>query len=515
MRFIQATSYFFTAFFNKLTPAHISLLVLLLVSWVLLSSHLWHGDILFHTDLARDFLVLQDILETKNPTLIGPRSGGIPGVFHGPLWYYMSLVPFAVVQGSPALMGWFWWSLAVLSTIAMLFTVYWFTKNKTLSIGTAIGFSFIAIPFSVAPVNNYLADLFAFVVFAVWLQWLLKPKMLLAALGWFGLGLLVQFQMAFAIPIAVLWFPVFVYYALKQKNIQQILSVVLFTLPLLSFLVFELRHDWLQVRSVLIYLQTPSTADISTGSWVAQRIESALTDGLNIFELPKYFAILPLLAIGAAGLWKKKKKPLLTYLTILVLLWYFGWWLLAFGFSGTVWGYYFTPFAGIIVLGLAIFSDHVKWAPYLLVVLFIWLAVQRSSAVLYTPDRFGGASWVLLSEIAAEALSEPNRGYFVYSQDQFAYPLKYALSYYADTHSAASATAYTKLPQTVLVKAPDDPKNPYSTAQDWQMNKIGITSEATQVIEYPYGYTIEVFTLTETELNSPVDPNLILDLHFR
>ena len=53
--------------------------------------HLFKADVRFHTDIARDFLVMADIVETNKPTLIGPKSGGISGVFHGPAWYYLNL----------------------------------------------------------------------------------------------------------------------------------------------------------------------------------------------------------------------------------------------------------------------------------------------------------------------------------------------------------------------------------------------------------------------------------------
>jgi hypothetical protein len=57
--------------------------VLILINVFLSAWYVINGDIVFHTDIARDFLVLQDIVETHKPTLIGPRSGGISGVFHG------------------------------------------------------------------------------------------------------------------------------------------------------------------------------------------------------------------------------------------------------------------------------------------------------------------------------------------------------------------------------------------------------------------------------------------------
>ncbi|MFA5584760.1 MAG: hypothetical protein WDA09_11150, partial [Bacteriovoracaceae bacterium] len=81
--------------------------ILLFLTLYLLTSHLRHGDLLVHADVGRDLLVLEELVQTRQPTLIGPRAG-IAGVFHGPLWYYLNLPVFVLVGGNPVLMGWYW-----------------------------------------------------------------------------------------------------------------------------------------------------------------------------------------------------------------------------------------------------------------------------------------------------------------------------------------------------------------------------------------------------------------------
>lgn len=480
---------------------------------LLLSSHLWNGDILFHTDLARDFLVLEELIETKNPTLIGPRSGGIPGVFHGPLWYYLSLIPFVLSKGDPVIMGWFWWLLGVISSLVLLTLTYKLTKNLTISILVAIGFSLKLLPLATSPVNNYMADLFSFLVFAVWLAWLQKPSLKLAMAGWFGLGLLVQFQMAFAVPIALVWFPVFLFYLYRNKKYQHLLSVILFVPPILSFIFFEVRHDFLQTRSVLSYLQLEKSGELSLIERLLQRLLSAFGDGLNIYSLPAFFA--PIITGIFCWFGLKTKNKLVKNAITLFTVWYVGWWILACLFSGTIWIYYFSPFFGILFLCIGLISSQSKIPKYLFITLILWLFLQSRSTFLYTETRFDGSSWKLLSRIAEQSLSKPDRGYFVYSQDQFAYSLKYAFSYYAKTHPEVNAKSFEKRSETVLVKAADDPRNPYSTSQDWQSNKIKISEQPIETISFPFGYVMEVYNLSEETINKPVDPNLIIDLHFR
>ena len=81
----------------------------------LFSLHLFLGDLLFHTDIARDFLLMQDIAFNHKLTLIGPRAGGIPGVFFGPIWLYLNLPVFILGHGDPIVVGYFWVFLFLLS----------------------------------------------------------------------------------------------------------------------------------------------------------------------------------------------------------------------------------------------------------------------------------------------------------------------------------------------------------------------------------------------------------------
>jgi hypothetical protein len=509
-----ATQYFkeLQKAFSHSKKINFGLLLLIIVVCIGLASHLFNGDILFHTDLARDFLVLDDIIQTKKITLIGPRSGGISGVFHGPLWYYINIVPFLITNGNPVLMGWFWWFLGVLATLTFFITVQKLTQKMTVSLLTTLCFALIIIPGSANAVNNYLADLFSFLVFVCWWMWYKKPSFITAALGWFGLGLLVQFQMAFAIPMAIAWFPFFVIKVLKEKLWQQLLTVLLFLPPLSSFVLFDLRHDWLQVRSVLQYVQS-STPETTLTERLLPRFFSALVDGLDVFRLPKMLSSGFLLLMAFLG-WRTRNTEVRSILGLCGV-WYVGWWLVTLIFSGTIWQYYFSPFFGIFFVCVAMVAARSKVAHGLLALGAFLLLFQSQHALFYKPGRFNSSSWKLLTRIAADALSEPNKGYFLYSQDQFTYSLKYTFLWQEKLHQEVPAFAFKKKPKTVVVKAVDDPTNPHMSAEIWQQQRININQEPDSVTSYPFGYRLEEYSLDEKAMMVPIDPNLILDLHFR
>ncbi|MBU0576527.1 hypothetical protein KJ654_02600 [Patescibacteria group bacterium] len=476
-----------------------------------MSIHLWHGDVLFHTDVARDFLIMDEIVLTKSPTLIGPRSG-IPGVFHGPLWYYINLPFFIISKGNPITMGWFWWFLGIASALLFLYLIFKKTENLTVSLLATIGFSLSLLPSAAYPTNNYLANLLSFVIFYIFLKWYKNPKFIISALGWFILGLLVQFQMAFAVPLAMILFPIFIYRLAKTKQLKQIPSALTFLIPLSTFLLFDLRHDFLQIRSAISYITYPGNEDAGILLRVLDRIKLLFLDGVNIFGLNKYLSLLVISIFLFLGFKTKKQEVKLSIKLFIYL--YVGWWITTVVFSGTVWLYYFSPFFGILFFLIAIVTNGSKKAKILLLIATIILAFTAKDSMRYYNNRFDVSSWKLLSQISAEGLSKPNRGYFLYSQDQFAYPLKYAFKFYQRQHPNSQATSYSKQAQTILVKGEDDPKNPFSTSEDWQLNKIRINKQPEKIIDYP-GYTLELYDLNEEEINISIDPNLITNMHFR
>ncbi|MGI5826295.1 MAG: hypothetical protein ACOX50_02685 [Patescibacteria group bacterium] len=500
-------------FFSKISPGNLLLFLLLFLVIGLLTSHLRNEDILFHTDVARDFLVLEEIVQTKKPTLIGARSGGIPGVFHGPSWYYVNLPFFLFSQGNPVMMGWFWWLIGITAVFSFTFVIFKLTKNITASLLGALCFSLILLPACAGPVNNYLADLFSFLVFLVWLRWYEKPTVLLSLIGWFGTGLLVQFQMAFAVPIILLLLPIFIWRTLKLKLYYQIPSILILAIPLSTFILFELRHDFLQIKSVIQYIQGSGTAGATFVQRVWERFQLMSLGATDIFSIPKFLAPVVVIAFVYIGV-KSNNKQIKKSLQLLGYL-YFAWWIISLVFSGSVWSYYFSPFWGIFLLVISLIAAQSHLAKILLFFLILSLFSSRKVEFFYSPSRFDASSWKLLSGIAKDGLAKENQGYFLYSQDQFAYPLKYAFSYFLKRHPNIQADAFKKKNWTVLVKAADDPNNPWLTAEYWQHEKVKITQEPALIKEYPFGYTLEVYNLEEKDLLVPSDPNLIQNLHFR
>jgi len=115
----------------------ITRILLLLVTAICIYISGWyvfHGSIVFHTDIARDFLLIEDIVKNKPLTLIGPRSGGIPGVFHGPLWLYLNVPAFVIGTGNPVTVGWFWMMLSIINLIVIFMTAQNLFRDQRISL---------------------------------------------------------------------------------------------------------------------------------------------------------------------------------------------------------------------------------------------------------------------------------------------------------------------------------------------------------------------------------------------
>ncbi len=498
--------------FRKLSLFQYFLALVLIALVVIMSSYLWHGDVLIHTDVARDLLVVREMVENKQVTLIGPRSS-IPGVFHGALWYYIYLIPFILSHGDPLLMGWFWFTVVLFVAILFLFISHSLIKNLTISLLLTICFILLELPGAAGPTNIFFANLFAFVPFILFWRWHQKPSIKLAAIGWLTMGLLAQFQMAFIVPLALSWGLVFLWKIIKEKKWSQLFAPLFFILPFFTFIIFDLRHDFLQTNSFLTYIQT-AKSDMSFYLRLTERISLAFYNGINLFGLKNLWLNLLIWFVFSFLAWRHSNKELKKFY-FTTIYWYFSWWILTLAFSGTIWSFYFDPFVSILLLTVGVIASKSSVAKYLLIILTFFSIFQSRGNFSYSPDRFNSSSWKLLSNIAADSLSEQGVGYFLYSQDQFAYPLKYAFAFHQQENPNLKGAHFVKQPTTILIKSADNPDNPWSTSSHWQTSKININMESTYTKFYPYGYVLEKYLLDEKTLNEPVDPNLVRGLEFR
>src|SRR5947208_2555439 len=102
---------------------YVGIVLLILYNLYLCCISVLNGEVNFFNDVARDFLLLQE-LDYKKIVFIGPRSN-TTGLFHGPLWTYINYPAYLLGHGNPVVVAWFW----ILLTIVFLIVSFFIAKK--------------------------------------------------------------------------------------------------------------------------------------------------------------------------------------------------------------------------------------------------------------------------------------------------------------------------------------------------------------------------------------------------
>ncbi len=496
-------------YFNKI------ILVLIIANVFLSSWFALHKDINFHTDIARDYLVLEEIVNTKKPTLIGPRSGGIPGVFHGPLWFYVNLPAFIIGNGNPGVVAWFW----ILLSVSGIATTYYFGKklfNEKAALLAALLLSVYSIFYTRSLFNPYGAVLFFPVFFYLFWRYIKTQKFIFLISSLFTLGIIMQFQIAFGAPILFLTFLYNLKIILKRKNFTHLLAYGILLLPLSTYVFFDLRHDFLQIRSVIQYIsEKQDVGQLPFMDIIVSRIRGIFLDGLDMVHMaPWYAAPVSLLFIFALAKIIRNKKLEWRDRYILFFYYYIGFWAICFLYKGVVWEYYYWPF---LPMTLLIFTSFYKLIDKrLFTAIFLYVFIINLQAAI-PPLKKAGEGWQFYHSLAQKIYTDAPEefGYYIYTPDQFGYSERYGMNYTHKEFSNKKVQPYSKNKVTYLIIAPPPGDKPYLNADWWRTNQIKFSMEPDEIFKYDNGFVVEKYILTEEEISIPSDPNLIQDLHFR
>src|SRR5258706_15831838 len=99
------------------------LVPIFLVALILRWWYLPQKALSFAYDQARDAFTVQNILN-GHLKILGPPVSGVPGLFHGVLYYYVIAPTYYIGHGNPVLVAFF---LSFISSLGV-FTVYFLTK---------------------------------------------------------------------------------------------------------------------------------------------------------------------------------------------------------------------------------------------------------------------------------------------------------------------------------------------------------------------------------------------------
>mgnify|MGYP005855419405 CR=1 FL=1 len=472
-------------------------------------------NITFHTDIARDFLLMEEITATKKPTLIGPRAGGIPGVFHGPLWLYLNLPAFILGDGNPILIGYFWIFLAILA----VFLFYISTKNifnKQIAIFATLLYSAIISRHIPSLFNTFGALIFTPLFFLLFVDYLKTKKIKSLSLCLFFLGILVQFQVGYG-GVLVFLTSLFLFFTIiKEKRYFHLTSFLFLLIPLSSFLLFELRHNFFQIRSVISYFQNKQIAgEMIFSDWFFGRLKGLFFDGINLVPQNPFWNLpitIFLIILFIKILKNKKLKYRNTYLYFYFF--YLGFWFVMFFYKGIIWGFFYWGFLPLMVM---IFSSFYEvFDKKIFLALFVIIYCLNSYSGFLIAKNFRG-QWQLYYQMAKKIFKnsqEREFGYYVYSPDLYGYSGRYAFSYVQKEYFHKKAISYEKRRETFLLIEPPPDDKPWLNSVWWVKNQVNINKKPAKVFYFDQ-YRIEKYLLNYQETKIPADPNLIKDMHFR
>ncbi|MBI4038748.1 hypothetical protein HY384_02200 [Candidatus Daviesbacteria bacterium] len=495
-----------------------SLLLILIAFNIILNAYwLLLGDIHYDIDVSRDFLVIDDIIRNNHLTLLGPRSGAIPGVFHGPLWFYVNLPAFLFGGGNPLIVGWFWFLLSAI----FLLVVFWVAKKL---FGFEIGLLsalLLSVNSIVNPTiglknfyNPYGAVFLSPIFFFSFYKYIITYKFKYLIYSLFILGLIIQFQMAFGVPIFFAITPLIIYLLYKKKRIWHLLSYFILLIPLSSFIIFDLKHNGLQFKALIRYLNETSEV-INLLDIFKLRINEFtfnffdfLSPGKNI--LTAFYAI-NFLILFPYSLRKSNRQQKTAYFIFGYL--FLGFWVITLFFPGGV-GNYFWPLLPLTIIIFCSFYNFIKKEIFILFFLILYLVnfYEGILAILeFKTDvnQRGPHSWAFNLQVAKKIYDDAKDdfGYFNFSPDRFAYQQRYAMIYTKKFFPNIYSFSSIKKPLTYLVEV-DPPKDrSYLNGTNWRIADVKIDREPDQVFRLDF-IKIEKYWLSDDEIKKPSNPYL-------
>ncbi|MBI2018471.1 hypothetical protein HYS96_02075 [Candidatus Daviesbacteria bacterium] len=500
-----------------------ALLFILIVFNTLLSAYwLLQKDIHYDVDVSRDFLVMDDIVRNHHFTLLGPRSGAIPGIFHGPLWFYINLPAFLIGGGNPLVVAWFWFFLSIIFLL-IVFLVAKKLFDFKVAIFSALLLSVNSIVNPSIGLKNFYNPYGAVFLTPVFFWWFyqyittLKVKYLIFSL--FTLGFIIQFQMAFGVPVLITITIFLLFFLFYKKRLYDCLAYFILVIPLMTFIIFDLRHNGLQFNALVQFLgQHHGSAGIILN--ISDRVRAVFFDFFDFFSpgknlLTVFFAIFFLTVISI--LLKKSIYPQKKIYWLFIYL-FFGFWIISLFFQGGV-GNYFWPFLPLLIIIFSSFYNFLNKKIFMMVFILVYLVNLYTGILAITNfksdiNKRGPHSWGFNLQVAKEIYMDAKEdfGYYTFSPDRFAYQQRYAMIYAKKFFPNLNSYPSTKKPNTYLIEV-DPPKDrPELDSIGWRISEVGINRSPDQTFRFDF-IQVEKYLLSDKEIKIPANP-LILDYMF-
>lgn len=501
------------------------LILLLLTLWnlYLSSFSVRYGEVTFFSDIARDFLLLQELNE-KKIILIGPRSN-TNGLFHGPVWTYINYPAYLLGNGNPVTVAWFW---VFLGGIFLLTS--FFIAKKLFGMFPALAYILLLSTRLVPHINGVFHSEATFFFMPIFFfsiaMYVESKKKLYLAIHLVTSTILIQLNIGLGILFFMLSALIIFWFIFKNKLWKHLFIFSLIPLFLSNFIVFDLRNGLRMTKAIFAH-SVSSKFFIPFRSWLENRIDNTLHLQLlenTIGNLTILHIIFVLIVFFTIVQIKNKSKH--RHLYVLPLFYYFGYMFLSIFNKGILLYHYVHLLIPLTTLWFVSFLESkykLLFLPFIGIIFYLnfnYANGYNGSRNLLIGNDYVSTdynSWRSLSAVAKEVINRQKGeefGYFVFAPDAFAYQPRYAMIYHFKT-AHAKAFEYVKKPITYIIAAPPPANDPYMTHVWWRKVPVKISSEPAETKKFPNGFTIERFNLSEEEQRVPHDKTIEVGIHFR
>lgn len=320
----------------------------------------------FDWDQADDATKIMGMIEQKKPLLIGPRVANDSGFFVGPIHYYFLTPFYLLTKGDPMAGG----ITAILVSILTSIAGFWVAKKIYGQKAGIITGLLLASTTGIMSWNVMYTVLFGIIGYFLCLK-ILESKtkyfpLLMLVYGLAATSHLVPASMGLSVLVAIIL-------SKKKPELKQIfLGLGLFLIAFVPNLIFDLRHDFINLKKIFEFILGNKTSN-SYSWWLFLRSFwrslNLNTFGWNIYTQQTLIIISNLLIISIIifEIFKFKTKQ-----KILTLVWV-ATPLLVLGFyKGGIPEYYYGLALSVLMIILGKFMSRFDWKiAGLMVILFI------------------------------------------------------------------------------------------------------------------------------------------------
>jgi hypothetical protein len=312
---------------------------------------------------------------------------------------------------------------------------------------------------------------------------------------------------------------------MQTRKWSSLCSYTVLAIPLLTYFIFELRHSFLQLTSVIHHVigGNKGYGVTSISTFFISRLTGMCVDGWYLLG-NMHGIVSVILVCGVMWTiyrsWRIFPSNIKVFYKLFIYF-YVGFWIISFLFRGVIWGYYYWPFLNLTSIALGILSvQKYKWLPIIIVVIIGFSYLNTNLKYINDFKYFSGndqSSWKFNQKVAQTVFSENQKifGYYVFTPDQYGFAIKYAMKYIQRFASTSLSTPYQKQRVVYLFIAPAPDYRPELNGDWWKSDQVRIKRPADFRTTYPNGLKIEKYNLSEEEVAVSSDPDLIQDLHFR